>query len=146
MQSDNHAMISIRPEFVEGILAGTKTVELRRRFISLPIGSTLWIYATLPVGAIMAVATVYNIDHDHPKEIWRKYHGDVGVQASHFDNYFEGCGLGVAIQLSEVRQVTPLTLETIREIRGVQQIPQVAVRISKYEATEFSENSRLVFA
>lgn len=146
MHNADHAMISIRPEFVEGILAGTKTVELRRRFISLPIGSTLWIYSTLPVGAIVAVATIGGIEHDHPKEIWRKYRRDAGIQASRFDEYFDGCEIGVAIKLTDVRRVTPLSLETIREIRGVNQIPQVAVRMSKYEASEFAESSRLAIA
>lgn len=146
MQSESHAMISIRPAFVEGILAGSKTIELRRRFMDLPVGTTLWIYSTLPVGAIVAVATLSNIDYDKPEELWRKYSRDVGIRDNLFDAYFAGCQLGVALRLTKVREVAPLTLETIREIRGVQQIPQVAVRVSEQEAVRFTEGSRLALA
>lgn len=146
MHSEAHAMISIRPTFVEGILAGTKTIELRRRFMDLPVGSTLWIYSTLPVGAIVAVATLSNIDYDKPEELWRKYRRDVGIRNEHFDAYFDGCQLGVALRLTGIREVAPLKLETIREIRGVHQIPQVAVRVSEQEAVQFTESSRLALA
>lgn len=146
MQSSAHAMISIRPAFVEDIQAGTKTIELRRRFMDLPVGSTLWIYSTLPVGAIVAVATLSDIDYDKPEELWRKYRRDVGIQDNHFDAYFNGCQLGVALRLTDVRKIAPLTLETIRRIRGVQHIPQVAVRVSQQEAVQFREGSRLALA
>lgn len=139
-------MISIRPAFVDSILAGTKTIELRRRFLDLPTGSTLWIYSTLPVGAIVAVANLSEIDHDSPRELWRKYHREVGILESHFDTYFDECQLGVALRLTDVRDIPPLKLETIREIRGVQQIPQVAVRISEREAVQFAEVSQRAVA
>lgn len=146
MNSKVHAMISIRPTYVEGILAGTKTIELRRRFLDLPVGSILWIYSTLPVGAIVAVATLSDIDYDKPERLWRKYSRDVGIRGNHFDAYFDGCQLGVALRLTDVREVTPLTLKTIREIRGVQQIPQVAVRVSEQVAVRFAKGGRLALA
>lgn len=146
MNSNAHAMISIRPTYVEGILAGTKTVELRRRFLNLPVGSTLWIYSTLPVGAIVAVATLSYIDYDKPERLWRKYSRDVGIQNNHFDAYFDGCQLGVALRLTDVREVTPLALEAIREIRGVRQIPQVAARVSEQEAIRFAKGGRMALA
>ena len=146
MNSKIHAMISIRPTYVEGILAGTKTIELRRRFLDLPVGSILWIYSTLPVGAIVAVATLSEIDYDRPDGLWRKYSRDVGIRGNHFDAYFDGCHLGVALRLSDVREITPLSLETIREIRGVRQIPQVAARVSEQEAVRFAKGGRLALA
>lgn len=145
MCSETHAMISIRPEFVDSILAKTKTVELRRRFINLPEGSTLWIYSTLPVGAIVAVATLSNIDHDTPNQLWRKHHRQVGVLKNHFNSYFNACSFGVALTLSDVQEITPLNLAEIREIRGVDHIPQVAVKVSKHEAARFAEASQRIY-
>lgn len=142
MCNEIHVMISIRSEFADSILAGIKTVELRRRFIDVPKGSTLWIYSTLPVGAIVAVATLSNIDYDTPSRLWRKYHRHIGILKNHFNSYFNDCSSGVALTLSGVREITPLNLNEIREIRGVNYIPQVAVRVSQYEAARFAETSQ----
>ena len=144
MFDEIHAMISIRPEFVNSILDGTKTVELRRRFIDLPEGSTLWIYSTLPVGAIVAVATLSNIDHDTPNRLWRKHRRHVGILKNHFNSYFNACSFGVALTLSDVREIGPLNLDEIRKIRGVDYIPQVAVRVSKREAAKFAKVSQRI--
>ena len=142
MRGKPHAIISIRPEFVRGILAGTKTVEVRRRFIDLPTGSTLWIYSTLPVGAIVAIATLSNIEHDTPNQLWKKYHCYIGILKDHFNSYFDSCSSGVALTLSNVQKITPLELNKIREIRGVNHIPQVAVRVSKHEVAKFVKISQ----
>lgn len=139
MISEENAMISIRPEFVNSILAGTKTVEVRRRFIKLSKGTTLWIYSTLPTGAIVATATLSCIDHDTPKYLWQKYQKNIDILKKDYNLYFHGCSYGVALTLSLIKKISPIPLDRIREIRGVKAIPQVAVRVSKHEASIFTK-------
>ena len=138
MQTHDHVMISIKPEFANSILSGMKTIELRRRFIDLPLGSKLWIYSTLPVGAVVGVATLETVDRDSPQNLWSKYSDRTQVSSPEFDAYFCGCGRGVALGLSNIETVEPIDLQTIREIRGVASIPQVAVRITPDQAKCFS--------
>ena len=54
-------LISIRPTFVEQILTGTKTVELRRKKPQLRPGAAVYIYATAPVKAVVARAQLAGI-------------------------------------------------------------------------------------
>jgi hypothetical protein len=67
------AIISIHPGYADAILAGTKTIELRRRVPKLTTGSQLWIYATRPTGAVIGVVTVQDVTKAHPMTIWKKH-------------------------------------------------------------------------
>ncbi len=137
MQTHDHAMISIRPQYVASILSGKKTIELRRRFIDLSLGSKLWIYSTLPVGAVVGVATLNAVDTDSPSNLWKKYANRTQVSSSEFVDYFQDCEQGVALSLCEIQALEPVNLQTIREIRGVHAMPQVAVRITPEQASCF---------
>jgi predicted transcriptional regulator len=139
MDADSHAMISIHSDHATNIVDGLKTVELRRRFMSLPIGSRLWIYSTLPVGALVATATITCIDYDSPYALWTRYQSEAAVSETVFFKYFSGCDLGCAIQLNDVERITPVPLKSIRRIRGIDHIPQVATKISIFEASQFEE-------
>ena len=139
MGPEQHAMISIKPVFAASILSGSKTVELRRRFFELPIGSKLWIYSTLPVGAVVGVATLASVDRDTPENLWEKYSVRTQVTGEEFDAYFRGCESGVALGLGEIRALTPVDLQTIREIRGIVSMPQVAARITSAQAASFRQ-------
>lgn len=139
MDVDAHAMISVHSDHAANIVGGVKTVELRRRFMSMPTGSRLWIYSTLPVGALVATATIVAIDYDSPNVLWSRYRIEAAVSESVFYEYFVGCNLGCAIQLAGVEPISPVPLDSIRRIRGVEHIPQVAARLSTLEASQFEE-------
>lgn len=146
MHADQHVMISIRAQHAADILAGSKTVELRRRFMPLPAGTQLWIYSTLPVGALVATAHIFDVEYATPASLWTSYKHDVAVSKKVFFDYFADCKLGCAIRLKDIERITPIPLSKIRQIRGVSQIPQVAVKISDIEAKEFSRYGELQLA
>jgi predicted transcriptional regulator len=52
MMSNMDAIFSIRPQYVEAIFRGDKTVELRTRIPSKPVNK-IWIYCTSPVKKIV---------------------------------------------------------------------------------------------
>ena len=146
MYDDAHAMISIKPQFVSSILDGQKTVEIRRRFLNIPNGSKLWIYSTLPVGTIVAVVTLHETVRDIPAELWTKYSDKIGNTRCQFDSYLNGCELGVALELCDIIRVNPIKLDKIQEIRGIRQMPQVAVRISQTVVSEFAHAGSVQFS
>jgi predicted transcriptional regulator len=133
------AIISIHPGYADAILAGTKTIELRRRVPKLTTGSLLWIYATRPTGAVVGVVTVQDVAKAHPTTIWKKHRNGTGVDHEAFRAYFEGTQEAVAILLTAARRVGPITIEQLRRIRDRFHPPQVMIRLTASESRALSK-------
>jgi predicted transcriptional regulator len=129
-----NAIISIHPTHAEAILAGTKTIELRRRIPKLLSGTKLWIYATRPTAAIIGVATIADVARAHPKTIWKHHRNGAGVDHDSFKEYFNGSQEGFAILLAAVKRVGPVTIDQLRGIRDRFHPPQVITVLTSAEA------------
>lgn len=129
------ALISIHPAYADAILAGKKTIELRRRIPELPTGTRLWIYATRPTAAVIGFVTIGNVARAHPRTIWQKHRVGAGVDHAAFTAYFNGAEMGVAILLKAAQRVGPISIEKLREIRQRFHPPQVLLRLTKAEAS-----------
>jgi predicted transcriptional regulator len=55
-------LISIRPVFVQRLLAGTKTVEFRRIRPKVRVGQVVLIYACSPISAVVGWGIVGSVD------------------------------------------------------------------------------------
>lgn len=143
MNSESDAIISIHPRYAHAILDGVKTIELRRRIPSISIGTRLWIYATLPVGAVIGTATVERIVRGEPEEIWVQFGHQAGINRPDFDAYFEGAQEAVGIILSEAqRNKEHVEISQLRELRRGFQPPQVMIRINEQESQSLRRLSR----
>lgn len=142
MADTTDAIISIYPAYADAILAGEKTVELRRRIPDLSSGVRLWIYATLPTGAVVGFATVQNVARASPTDIWKKHGNRAGVDHASFKAYFNGAKEAVAILLAAARRVGPITIDQLREIRTSFHPPQVLVRLPASEARSLRKLAR----
>ncbi|MBB5576976.1 MULTISPECIES: ASCH domain-containing protein [Rhizobium] len=139
-----NAIISIRPKFVQAIVSGVKTVEVRRRIPPIQAGTTLWIYATLPIGAVVAVAVAVQIFRGHPDELWASFGAETGITKEDFDSYFEGTASGVCIYLGHVREISPIPIRQLRSMRVGFNPPQVISKITAEEARFLEGFSRPV--
>lgn len=129
------AIISIRPSYAEAILAGVKTIELRRRIPAISLGTRLWIYATRPVGAVIGMATVECIVRGEPEEIWVQFGQQACIDRPAYDAYFDGAGEAIGLILAEVqRSIKCVEIERLRTIREGFHPPQVIMWISNQEA------------
>jgi len=137
-----NAIISIRPQFVQAIVSGVKTVEVRRRIPPIQAGTALWIYATLPVGAVVAVAVATRIFRGHPDQLWASFGAKTGITKEDFDSYFEGTASGVCIDLGHVREISPVPISQLRSMRVGFNPPQVISKISAAEAHFLETYSR----
>lgn len=117
---DHDVVLSIRPRYTSRILAGEKTVELRRRFpVSAPKGTIVYIYSTSPERAMVGLAEIASVQKLELEEIWRRYAGAAQIERAEFDSYFEGLDQGLALELESVRPFeTPLSLFELRERFG----------------------------
>jgi len=142
MPHASEAIISIHPIYADAILAGKKTIELRRRIPELASGTRLWIYATQPTGAVVGFATIQEVSRAHPKTIWRKHRNGAGVDHDSFKAYFNGTKEAVAILLAVARRVGPITMDQLREIRDSFHPPQVLMRLTASEAKALRKIAR----
>ncbi|WEJ74635.1 ASCH domain-containing protein [Pseudomonas sp. PSE14] len=127
----NDAIISIKPQHVENILSGRKTVELRVRGMNLPEGSTLWIYSTLPVGKIKISTEIDFIEVLPPKEIWKKYGKNICISKEEFDDYTKTREAVAAIGLRNIKPLEKdICLETMRAYEKNFQPPQFFSRVN----------------
>jgi predicted transcriptional regulator len=126
--------MSIHPQHVVNIVSGEKTVEIRRRRVAFPSGTQVWIYSTLPVGAIQASVDVLSVDLAPPSIIWKKYHAEMCISRHEFNLYTNGTDFVSAITISNVRLLpNGLSLEHLRNKLGSFSPPQ-----SYYYLTENS--------
>ena len=107
------------------ILSGDKTVELRNRVVRLKPGTSIWIYATQPLGSIVATAKVRKIVHGSPDEIWDRFEDEICIGKTHFDYYLKDRECVSAVRLYSVKKLhNSIALETIREVVKDFQPPQ----------------------
>jgi predicted transcriptional regulator len=117
-------LLSVAPEFAEQIAAGSKTVELRRRFAKVPTGTWIYFYVTLPVGAVTGRAKVVDIDIDAPSALWARHHLDVGLSQARFRAYFSDCETGCAVSISDYEPIEPISLSELRSLADGFAVPQ----------------------
>jgi predicted transcriptional regulator len=122
----NHAFISIKPQHVENILLGKKTVELRTVNLNLKPTQILWIYATVPIASVVAVASVQAVFRLPSARIWRSFQKEICISKSEFDTYTGSREEMTAIQLMFVQKLAnPMSLEKLRLKQSRFQPPQV---------------------
>jgi predicted transcriptional regulator len=104
------AVMSIRPQFAEAILAGTKLVEFRKRRLA-PDVTTVLIYATMPVGKVVGVFEVADQHVASPTSLWNTHKAHAGIARAAYREYYRGRRSAVGIVVGEARRlVSPVTL------------------------------------
>ncbi|WP_442511673.1 ASCH domain-containing protein [Novipirellula sp. SH528] len=108
--------LSIHPQYVQAIVEGRKTVELRKRCPRAEIGSTVVIYATMPQCEVVATAILDRIEAKEPAKLWRYVRAKAAVTKDAYDTYFADVDLAVGIHLTQIRTFDcPIALSDLRE-------------------------------
>jgi predicted transcriptional regulator len=114
------------------LLAGDKTVELRRRCVRVSPGDRVWIYGTLPVGKVVGLGEVEAVHVKCPIIIWKRFGQHSGITRQAFFQYFDGARHGCAIVFrSVVRLQRELALTELRNHLGTFTPPQFFRKISQ---------------
>lgn len=129
-------VLSIKPRYVDKILAGTKTIELRRTAPDLSPGAPVLLYSSSPVKAIVGIATLKRVDERTPAELWTATADHAGVTNAEFNEYFDGAERAFGLGLIDVRQASSsVSLEQMREL-GVEP-PQSWRYLASHVALQF---------
>ena len=116
MTAGRTLLLSLRPRFADAILAGTKTIEVRRRPVNASAGTPIILYASSPLRAVVGTARLAAVEnHDHNKA-WRMYRHTLGLTRREFNAYLEGTEHVYLLHLRNVCILNePLPLRRLRE-------------------------------
>lgn len=130
MADSQHILISLEPRHAESILSGRKRVELRKRPMNVDAGTTVWIYAKLPVGSVVGKAKVSEVHAATPATIWRRFGKDTGVTKREFSAYYSESARAVVLVLEETtRFERAISLAHLRKTTGAFYPPQFFTRL-----------------
>ena len=100
LDQERMIVLSLRPRFAEAILAGTKTVEFRRREPRIVVPTRALLYAASPVRALVGTCVVTSVESAGLVELWREHGPRSALAYSEFESYFEGVEAGTALTLA----------------------------------------------
>jgi predicted transcriptional regulator len=109
-------VLSIKPEYAIPIVQGSKTVELRRRFpYGTVTGARLYVYATVPIQAVIGYATISIVEEHTVERIWDLYNSVAGIKRHDFDEYYRERSNGFVIRLTDPTPLrTPVPLAVLK--------------------------------
>lgn len=110
-----HILISLEPRHAESMLTGNKSVELRRRPITVESGDVMWIYSKRPCAEVVGWVEVSAVHGAAPSSIWRKYGAKTAITRGEFFDYFTDRSVAYAIEIrSFCRLKKPVSLARLR--------------------------------
>lgn len=126
--------MSIRPQFADAILDGTKSVEFRKRRLA-PDVTTVLIYATMPTGQVVGAFEIAGYDIASPTQLWERHKEHAGIARAAYRDYYRGTRQAVGLLVRDARRLTRPVL--LRELDDGLRPPQsfCYLRLSPWEAT-----------
>ncbi len=115
LDSDRMIVLSLKPRFAQAILAGVKTVELRRTVPKIVIPTRALLYASSPVRALLGTCVITSVRSADLAALWHEYGSRSELSFHEFQQYFEGVAKGTALTLSEPQALSrPIPLQDLR--------------------------------
>ena len=96
-------LLSINPEHVDNIMAGTKLYEFRKIQCKEKVDKII-IYSTYPIMKVVGEADVEDIIVDNPEQVWNITYAYSGITKTFFDRYYENRDKAVAFKLSNAKK------------------------------------------
>lgn len=113
-------LLSIKPEYSNKILDGTKKFEYRRRLPKQKVTKII-IYSTSPIMQIVGDVDVVEVLNGQPLELYRRTKGYRGINAEKYLEYFKNSSIAYAYKLGDVRKFEPP--KTLKNY-GMEKAPQ----------------------
>lgn len=108
-------LLSVHPRFATAILAGSKTVEVRRQRVAAPPGTPVLLYATAPTMALVGMVRIASVHVGSPKEVWSAHRAQTGITQREYDAYMDGATQASGLTLEDpVPFDEPVPLSALR--------------------------------
>lgn len=95
------AILSIKPKYVQNIIAGTKKFEFRKQPLN-PAIKQVYIYSSAPQKRIIGYFEVKQIVSDTPENLWERFRKSAGISEDEFFAYYDGRSRGYAISIKNL--------------------------------------------
>lgn len=93
-------LLSVNPEYVDKIFAGSKKYEFRKRLANRTVDKII-IYSTMPVMKVVGEVQVIKTISASPTALWEHTKKFAGISREKYRKYFKGCKVAHAYQLGE---------------------------------------------
>lgn len=97
-------LLSIKPQYAELILDGSKLYEFRRAIFRSQQVKKVIIYASSPVQRVIGEFEIEYILSHSPEVLWQKTMEYAGVEKSFYDDYFKDRKVGHAIKIKKAKR------------------------------------------
>lgn len=94
-------LLSIKPEYAQRIIDGTKQFEFRTRRCREDITKIIF-YSTVPESKVVGEAEIEEVISGAPSTVWEKTKHAAGIPRSFFRSYYKGRKVAVAYKLKNV--------------------------------------------
>ena len=99
-------LLSIKPEYVDKIIQGTKKYEYRKHLAKKTVDS-IFIYCTHPTMKVVAKIEVIDIIAAAPSTLWEGTKISAGISRKKYREYFKGCKTAYAYKLGDIQVFDP---------------------------------------
>lgn len=114
-------LLSMKPRFARAILEGRKSVEVRRKFPSIPAGTVVVIYASFPERAVVGTVRLRQTISVSPDRVWDLYSASIDIDQAELDAYLDGAGTSVLLEVDSPDEWSaPVALDKLRNILGIE--------------------------
>ena len=115
LDQDRMVVLSLKPRFAEAILAGAKTVELRRTVPKIVVPTRALLYAASPERALVGTCVITSVRSADLTALWHEHGPRSDLSLDEFQQYFEGVTKGTALTLSNPQALSrPIPLQDLR--------------------------------
>lgn len=94
-------VLSIKPEYVERIFAGSKKYEFRKRLATKSIDKIL-IYSTAPIMKVVGEFLILGTISASPAALWERTKKHAGISRDKYREYYRGCKVAYAYRIGQV--------------------------------------------
>lgn len=94
-------ILSIKPNFAESIINGSKTVEFRKKIFKKDV-EKIYIYSSSPTKMIIGYFTISEVIEDTPENLWKRFKNVGGIEKSDFFNYYNEAEKGFGLVIDKV--------------------------------------------
>ncbi|MEE0266553.1 MAG: ASCH domain-containing protein [Bacteroidales bacterium] len=97
-------LLSIKPEYVEKIFAGTKKYEFRKSLFKKNDVKYVVIYASAPIKRVVGEFEIKNVFSDDVDVIWNRTKKYSGITKAFYESYFQNRKKANAIQIGNIKK------------------------------------------
>lgn len=97
-------LLSIKPEYVEKIFAGTKKYEFRKSLFKKNDVKYVVIYASAPIKRVVGEFEIKNVFSDDVDVIWDRTKKYSGITKAFYESYFQNRKKANAIQIGNIKK------------------------------------------